>query len=91
MQNVTCGHLRLCVEQGLNLTSACTTHAEDKHHVLKARVFILLPDVLLEQFDYTSNKWASKDVLLKAFEAHGREVTRTPKLARQWCAAGPLN
>lgn len=70
---------------------ACTTHAEDKHHVLIARVFTLLPDVLLELFDYTNNKWASRNVFLKASEAQGWEVTCTPKLAEEWCVAGPLN
>lgn len=69
MQNVTRCHLGLCTEWGPKLTGACTTHVEDKHHVLIARVFTLLSDVLLEQFDYTNNKCASKNVFLKAFEA----------------------
>lgn len=69
MQNVTRCHLGLCTERGPKLTGACTTHVEDKHHVLIARVFTLLSDVLLEQFDYTNNKRASKNVFLKALEA----------------------
>lgn len=81
MWNVTCCHL----------SSACTTHAEDKHCVLRAKMFTLLPDVLLEQFDCTNNKWASKRVFLKAFEAQGWGVMCSPKLAWQWCVAGPLS
>lgn len=50
---------------------ACTTPAADKHHVLMATVFTLLPDLLLEHFDCTNNKWASKNVVLKAFETQG--------------------
>lgn len=80
----TCGHLGLCREQGPSPAGACTARAEDKHHVLVARVFTLLSDVLLDQFDCTNNKWASKNVVLKAFEAQGWEVMCTPKLAQQW-------
>lgn len=60
-----------CVRGRGRSPGACTTHAEDKHPVLMATVFTLLPDLLLEHFDCTNNKWASKNVVLKAFEAQG--------------------
>lgn len=76
--------------QGPHLLAAHTTHVEDKHNVLVGGVFTLVCDALVWLFDYTSNKWASTNVFLKAFETQTGEV-RYVQLQWQWSVAGLRN